>query len=142
MMMWIWSGLMLITLLFEVLTAGNLVSIWFTIGAFVALILAILNVHYLIQIIVFAVISGICILLFRPLAYNYLRGNIIATNADRIIGQHVRLTKAILDDHWGEATYNGVTWSCASYNNVGISEGVLVTVLAIEGAKLIVKAID
>lgn len=142
MMVWIWCGIMLLSLVVEFATAGNLISIWFSFGSFAALLCALLGAHYLIQIIVFAVISIICILLLRPIATNYFRGNIVATNADRIIGQHVRLVEGIEEEKWGKFTHNGVEWRAISYNNAPIPANTMVTVLAIEGAKVVVKAID
>lgn len=142
MMVWIWCGIMLLSLVVEFITAGNLVSIWFSIGSFFALLCALMHAHYLIQIIVFAVISLLCILLFRPIMTNYFRGNIVATNADRIIGQHIRLIEAIEENKWGKLSFNGANWSAISYNNLPIPADTMVTVLAIEGAKVVVKAID
>lgn len=142
MMIWIWCAVMLFALIIEVITVGNLISIWFAIGGFAALLCALLNANYLIQIVVFAVISILCIVVFRPIMTNYFRGNTIATNADRIIGQHVRLSEAIEEEKWGKLSYNGTQWSAISYNNSPIPAETMVTVLAIEGAKVVVKAID
>lgn len=142
MMIWIWCGIMLLSLIIEFLTAGNLISIWFSIGGFAALLCALLGADYLIQIIVFAVISILCIVLFRPIMTNYFRGNIVATNSDRIIGQHVRLSEDITEEKWGKLSYNGTQWSAISYNNAPIPANTMVTILAIEGAKVVVKAID
>lgn len=141
MMTWIWCGVMLLALIIEVVTVGNLITIWFSVGGLVALICSLLNASIAIQIIVFAIVSATLILLVRPVASKFLRGEVQATNADRIVNQHVRLTKAIREDSWGELHYGGTTWSAVSYDNKPIDEGVLVTVLAIEGAKVVVKAI-
>lgn len=142
MMTWIWCAVMLLSLIIEFVTVGNLISIWFSIGGFAALLCALLGANQIVQIIVFAVISILCILAFRPIMTNYFRGNIVATNSDRIIGQHVRLSEAITEENWGKLSYNGTQWSAISYNNAPIPSGVMVTVLAIEGAKVVVKAID
>jgi len=142
MMVWFWCAVMLIALAIEVVTVGNLITVWFAVGGFFALLCALLNAHYLVQIIVFAVISIVCILLLNRIASNYFRGNITATNADRIVGQHIRLLEAIEENKWGIVSYNGSTWSAISYNNKPIAANTMVTVLAIEGAKVVVKAID
>ena len=141
MMTWIWCGIMLITLIVEVATVGNLITIWFSVGALVALFTALLNAPIIIQIIVFAVVSATLILLVRPIAENLLRGEVQATNADRIINQHLRLTKAISEDSWGELHFSGTTWSAVSFDNKPIEAGTMVCVLAIEGSKVIVKGL-
>lgn len=141
MMTWIWCGIMLLALIIEVVTVGNLITIWFSVGALIALICSLLNASIAIQIIVFALVSATLIILIRPIANRFLRGDVEATNADRIINQHLRLTKGITEDAWGELRFNGTIWSAVSYDGNPINEGTLVTVLTIEGAKVIVKAI-
>lgn len=140
-MIWIWSIIILTTLLVEIITVGNLVSIWFSIGAIFALILALFKVHALIQILVFTMISGILILSIRPLATRYFRGNITATNVDSLIGRKVMLTKAITMTKVGEVKISGVEWSVISFDGSAIEAGTIVSILAIEGVKLVVRAI-
>jgi len=139
---WIWCIVMILALVVEVLTAGTLVSIWFTIGGLFALILSTLNALVAVQVIVFGVVSGTCILLLRPIASKILRGDVQATNYDRIINQHAKLTKAISEDSFGELHHSGTTWSAVSYDGKPIAEGTYVTVLAIDGNKVVVKSID
>ncbi len=139
---WVWCIVMILALLVEVATAGTLVSIWFTIGGLFALILSVLNAAVAVQVIVFGVVSGTCILLLRPIASKILRGDVQATNYDRIINQHAKLTKAIEEDACGELHHNGTTWNAVSYDGRPIAEGTYVTVLAIDGNKVVVKSID
>lgn len=141
-MILIWCFIMIAALIIEIITVGNLVSIWFTIGAAISLILAMLHVSDVIQVVVFALTSGILILSLRPLAANYFRGNIVATNADSLIGKHVKLIHEINDDIYGEVKLNGVIWNVISIDGNPIAQDTLVSIQAIEGAKLIVKKID
>ena len=76
------------------------------------------------------------------MASQYLRGNIVATNADRVIGRHVQLLKDITGETWGELKVNGVVWNAISADGHPIVEGSLVEIVAIEGAKLLVKKIE
>ena len=85
----IWTIVLVIAVIVEAITI-DLVSIWFGIGAIGALICDFLGIHEVVQVIVFAAISIICILVTRPLAKKYLRGNTVKTNLDRIIGNHGR----------------------------------------------------
>lgn len=141
-MILIWCFIMIAALIIEIATVGNLVSIWFTIGAALSLVLALLHVSDVIQVVVFALTSGILILSLRPLAANYFRGNIVATNADSLIGKHVKLIQGIQDDIYGEVKLNGVIWNVISVDGNPIAQDTLVSIQAIEGAKLIVKRID
>lgn len=140
MYFWLWMAVFIISLVIELATV-NLVSIWFTAGALFALMANQLKLGIAYQIIIFVIVSIICILLVRPLAANYLRGNIVKTNADRAIGEHTILLKAIKENSWGEAKVNNVLWHVRSYDNNPIEQGAKVEVLAIEGAKLVVKRI-
>ena len=135
----VWCVVGAAALLLEIVTIGAMTSIWFTVGALVALVLAALNVANVIQIIAFVVVSVLALLVLRPMAANYLRGNVVATNYDSLIGTSVKVTKEISADAWGEVTVNGMTWSAVEVNRGTVEVGSHVKVLAIEGAKLIVK---
>ena len=135
MYFWLWMAVFIISLVIELATV-NLVSIWFTVGSLFALMANQLKLDIAYQIVIFIILSIICILLIRPLAANYLRGNI-----DRAIGEHVTLLKPISENAWGEVKVNGVLWHARSYDNKPIEQGARVEVLAIEGAKLVVKRI-
>ena len=138
---WIWLMITLATLFIEVVTLGNLVTIWFSIGAFFAWIASLVNLPTFVQVGVFIIVSALALVLIRPLARSYLRGNIIPTNADRLIGQITTLTKAISSVQWGEAVVFGQTWSVVEKNNTLLQQGALVKIIAIEGAKLIVEPV-
>ncbi|MBV1710220.1 MAG: NfeD family protein [Erysipelothrix sp.] len=139
---WIWVIILVGTLIVEVVTFGNLISVWFSIGALAAYFAYIFGLSFPIQLTVFIVVSILSLLAVRPLAANYFRGNIVATNADRIIGQHTTLVKAVKSNEWGEVNVYGTVWSVAELNNRTLEKGTVVEVVAIEGAKLIVKKVD
>ncbi len=138
---WIWIIILVVALIVEVATAGTLVSIWFAIGSVAAYLSKLLNAPFFLQIIIFLAVSIVALLAIRPLASTYFRGNTVATNADRIIGSHATLTKAISPKHWGEINVYGLVWSVVEINNRFLEVGTEVRVLAIEGAKLIVEEI-
>lgn len=139
---WIWVGILVATLLIEVETAGTLVSIWFSLGALVALIVFWLGGPIILQVIMFLVVAVASLLAIRPLASNYFRGNIVPTNQDRIIGAQATLLVPITSTSWGQVKVFGSVWSAQSIDKKAIDEGQLVEVIAIEGAKLIVKAVN
>lgn len=139
---WLWVIILVGTLIVEVVTFGNLISVWFSIGALAAYFAYIFGLSFPIQLTVFIVVSVLSLLAVRPLAANYFRGNIVATNADRIIGQHTTLVKAVKSNEWGEVNVYGTVWSVAELNNRPLDAGTIVEVVAIEGAKLIVKKVD
>ena len=138
-MMIVWGVVAVAALLVEIVTVGAMTSIWFTVGAIASLILAALKVNTVIQIVAFVVVSLLALLTIRPMAAEYLRGNTVATNNDRLIGTFVKVTKEITPDVWGEVATPGMKWSAVEVNGEVCEVDTKVKVLAIEGAKLIVK---
>lgn len=135
-----WTIVLVIAIIIEAITI-DLVSIWFGVGAIVALISEAFGLSQMIQVILFTGVSIICIILTRPLSKKYLRGNTIKTNYDRIIGKHCLVTETITADNKGEVKVMGTLWMATSLNNETIEVGQYAEVISIEGAHVIVKKI-
>lgn len=136
----IWTIVLVMAIVIEALTV-DLVSIWFALGALVALITETFHVDVTVQIILFAVISIGSVIITRPLAKKYLHGNVIKTNYDRAIGKHCLVTETITPDNKGEVKVMGTLWLAASLNNELIEAGEYAEVVSIEGAHVVVKKI-
>lgn len=136
-----WTIVLVISVIVEAITI-DLVSIWFGLGAVAALIAEACGLSQVIQVILFAVISIIAIVVTRPLAKKYLRGNIVKTNLDRVVGKHCLVTETITPDNRGEVKVMGSLWSATSLNNVTIEAGQYAEVVSIEGAHVIVRKIE
>lgn len=137
--MWIvWLSIAIFFLLIESITV-ELISVWFTGGSLIAMILSLLNLELGWQIAAFCVTSIILIIFTRPIVTRYLKRNESKTNVDSLIGTIATVTKDILPDDRGEVKVNGQYWLAISSDNTQIANGTKVTILAIEGAKLIVK---
>lgn len=141
-MTYIWIGVMIFAIVAEMLTPSALISIWFAFGAIIAAIFAYLEMDLMIQVISFVVVSVLILLIVRPIATKYLRGNTIATNADRFIGEIGVVTKEIAENKWGEVYIKSTYWSAVEVNGGNILKDKKVKVIAIEGAKLLVKELD
>ena len=143
MMMWlVWLGVGLLAVVLELLTASALVSIWFAVGACAAALVSLLDFSIGIQIAVFVIMSFLSMLIVRPVAARYLRGNVVRTNADRYIGEKGIVTKKITSKDWGEVKIQGTIWHAVSVEDEEIEEGSRVKVVAIEGAKLLVMKLQ
>mgnify|MGYP002531557986 FL=1 len=141
-MIWVWLAVLVAAIVIELLTPSALVSIWFAAGSLAAVVLEMLEVPFWCQLTVCLIVSVLLLLLVRPAATRYLRGNIIATNADRYIGAVGTVEEKITFDHWGVVRVEGSSWSAASYDHKEIEKGKKVRVIAIEGAKLLVSGIE
>ena len=117
----------------------ELISIWFTGASLVAMVLALLNLEIGWQIGGFCVVSILLIIFTRPIVARYLKRNESRTNVDSLIGEVGTVTKDIVPDDRGEVKIKGQYWLAISSNNKLIETGTKVSILAIEGAKLIVK---
>ncbi len=138
----IWIGVGILALVLEILTPTSFVSIWITVGALAAWLSAALGLSWEIQICVCIVVSILFIIIVRPFAVKYLRGNTIPTNADRMIGETATVIKEISSQHWGEVKVQGMIWSAVCIDDEVIEAGAKVRITAIEGAKLLVSRLS
>ena len=137
--MWIiWLSIAIFFLVVEGMTV-ELISIWFTGAGLVAMVLALLNLEIGWQLAAFCVVSILLIIFTRPIVARYLKRNESKTNVDSLLGEIATVTKDILPDDRGEVKIKGQDWLAISADNKQIESGKKVSVLAIEGAKLIVK---
>ena len=103
-----------------------------------ALIAFLLGAGPTVQVLVFALVSAVLLVLSRPLVKK-MRRQKEPTNADRLIGQKVLLTEEVNNDlSTGKLTVNDVAWSVKSEDGQPIEKGTMVTIKAISGVKLIV----
>ena len=141
MYLYLWIAILIVSIIVEVATASALISMWFVAGSIGAIIASLLNISFIWQIIIFFIISGVFLIVFRPMAMENARGNFVATNADRAIGRQTELLKEITNDSWGQVKIDGVIWNATTIDSTPIKSNEIVEILAIEGSKLIVKKI-
>lgn len=140
-MMIFWLAAMIVFGVVEAATVG-LVSIWFAMGALVALISAALGAPVILQVVVFVAGSLITLLIVRPLASKYINGRRVPTNADRVIGQEAVVTEDIDNlNARGQVKVAGAPWTARSQDDSPIPAGTTVKVLRIEGVKLYVTPV-
>ena len=134
-----WLIVLILLLITEAATMG-LTTIWFAGGSMVALVLALCNVSFGIQVTVFFIISFLLLFFTRPLALSFFNGKRIKTNLDSMIGERAVVVKEI-DNLRGEGqvNYKGMEWSAKSCFDERIEAGKIVIVKEIQGVKLIVE---
>ena len=136
----LWLAALVFFLILEGATA-QLVSIWFVFGAAAALVVSLLHGQLWLQIAVFVVVSGVALVLTRPIIRRLTKGRVLPTNADRILGTECLVTEAIDNlAGTGAVSAGGKTWTARSVDGSDIPVGTLVTVQSIEGVKAIVSA--
>lgn len=139
MLLLIWAAVMVLTLVIEAATP-MLVSLWFSLGALLALGAAWLGASLTTQVIIFLFVSIAALLLARPMARRWLDPHIVPTNADRLLGTQCKVTEPIDNDSSCGAVYaDGKTWTARSEDGTPIPVGETVEILRMEGVKLIVR---
>ena len=141
-MVFVWIAISIGALLIELLTPSALISIWFAVGGVIGAVASLVHLPVEVQIACFAIVSIVSMLIVRPIASRYLRGNTVATNADRFLGENAEVIQMIKKNEWGQVKVNNTIWHAVSIDGEEIEEHTMVKVLAIEGAKLLVRRID
>ena len=137
----IWLVIAVIMFIIEAVTTG-LATLWFGIGAIVAMIMDLCGAPVPAQVIVMAVVSIVCFVLcmiwVRPKLESLRKKNIQRTNADRLIGREGTVIVPLNGiEGKGQVKIDGQVWSAKADSD--IAEGIKVTVKAIEGVKLVVE---
>ncbi len=142
MMVWIWVALLAIFIVVEAATA-QLLTIWFAVGSLAALITTFITDNIIVQVIVFVVISAIALAITRPLVKKMTQAKKQPTNADMYIGKEAIVTEDINNlEAKGLVKVGGSVWTARTeVDNYTIPAGSHVTVVKIEGVKLIVRPI-
>lgn len=135
-----WAFAVIAFVIAEVITI-QLVSIWFAAGALVTLLMTYsFELSWIQQLGVFIVASTIFLIMSLPFIRKRKKSKAVATNADLDVGKHATVIEEInCDKGTGRVTLNGVNWSAVPENeNDVISEGTVVIVKKVQGAKLLV----
>ena len=138
----IWLGVMVLFLIVEAATV-TMVSLWFAGGALAALVVALLDGSWLLQMIAFLVVSAGLLALLRPLARKHFTPKLVKTNVDSVIGTEGYVT-ADIDNvaATGKCKLGAMEWTARSVSGEKISTGTLVKVEKIEGVKAFVTPVE
>ena len=134
----LWLVLLILFLVTEGATAA-VTTIWFAVGAVAALIAAMLGAEIWLQVVLFAVVSVVCLLALRPVLKKYIEPRRAKTNVDALIGaQGVVLEKIDNIAGTGRVKLSGMEWSAKSATGEIIEAGTVIKVEKIEGVKVFV----
>ncbi len=137
-MLFVWLGVIIVTLVIEIITQG-LTTIWFSIGAAVAAIVNNWAPPLWVQIAVFCVVSIVFMLLARPFAQRMMRNTITPTNIDQLLQEEGIVIETIDNEKQiGHIRLRDVEWIARSEDGSVINEGETVLIKKIEGVKLTV----
>jgi len=136
----VWGGLLALFLIVEAVCAIHLVSIWFAVGAAIALAASLLGAPIWLQITLFLLVSCVLLALLLPFVRKVIKPKLTATNIDSVIGSTGYVTIAIDNAAaQGQVKLDAMFWTARSHSGEPIAEGTLVRVLRIEGVKVFVS---
>lgn len=139
---WIWMGLSAAFLIGEIFTAGFFL-IFLSIGAAAAGILALLDVGYAGQFIVFIVVSGILFVFGRRFADRVTEKQPPGIGADRFVDQDgIVLEKIDNTTNAGSVRVGQDEWRAISATGDILPEGTRIRVTQIDGTRAVVKTIE
>lgn len=140
---YLWLAGAILFAIIEWISATTADSLWFSVGALAAMLVALFTDSLTAQLLVFVIVSLIAVLLLRPLVKKHINPHTTPTNADRLIGatatviQPVDNTKAV-----GQVKIQGQVWTARSEDDSALEEGTEVTVVRLEGVKAIVRPVS
>lgn len=138
-MEWIWLGAFIFFAAVELMTFG-LTSIWFAIGSLAACVTYLLGGGWIAQIVTFIVVTILVLVLLRPYAVKYINNKAEKTNVEALVGKTAKVVKTVDNiAATGMVLIDGIEWTARSTNDTVIEEGELVTIVAVEGVKVIVE---
>lgn len=146
-MLYIWLAVLCVGLLVESLNAGTLISIWFSAGAIIPLIMSFWGItspiYITIQFVIFGIVTLLCLIFLRKIAKKVLYKNSKdKTNLDLYVGK-----KYTISNKYDNVTYikfNGIEYSAVLENDDEINDlelGDRIEIIRFEGNKAIVKKV-
>ena len=141
-MVFVWLVAVIVFLGVEISTV-TLTSIWFAAGALAAMLVAMFTGNFVVQIIAFLIVAFGLLYATKPWSKKFIDTKKESTNADRAIGQEVRVLERVSNlDQTGRAIVHGMEWTVRTEDdNIIIEQGELVRVVRIAGVKLIVERV-
>ena len=141
--MWqLWLLVCFICLIIE-LFSGDFFIICFSIGALGSMIATFIGADIVGQVIVFAVVSVLCLVFVRPVALKYLHRSKDerVSNVDAIIGRVGTVSQTIEAGGFGRVAIDGDDWKAQASTPTTIVKGAKVKVLSIDSIIITVEEV-
>jgi len=138
----LWLVVVVVFLAVELATV-TLTSIWFAAGGLIALFVAMAGGGFAFQMVAFLIAAFGMFFATKPWADKVINAKKTSTNADRAIGEEVRVLECINNlDQTGRVVVHGQDWMARTEDDKNIIEqGELVRIVRISGVKVIVERV-
>ena len=135
-------GWLIVFVVFGALELGTmgLTCIWFAVGALAGCVTSLLTDNWIIQAIVFIVVTIVVLIFVRPFAMKFINNNAEKTNVDSMKGKTGKVLDTIDNvNATGKIMVDGMEWTARSVDGDVIQKEELVTIVSVEGVKAMVK---
>ena len=138
----IWVIISIVCLILE-LSSGDFFLLCFAIGAAAGAIIAGCGASITWQIIIFAIVSTLSLLLLRPKLIKKLHkpNRVRLSNAEAMVGQEGRVSERIDEGGCGRVAIDGDDWKARSEDDSAIEKDVRVRVVKMDSIIAIVKPV-
>lgn len=135
-----WLIALAVLLVIEIITLG-LTTIWFAGGALVAFLLSLVSDSFILELVVFLVVSLVLLFFTRPIAQKYFNKQRVKTNYESLIGRDGKVIERIDNfNNTGQVVVGGLEWTARALDSQEIIEtGERVIIRKVSGVKLIVE---
>lgn len=136
----LWLIISIVALIIDIVT-NAFIFVWFTVGGIVAIILLLLHFSFMIQVIVFLLVSVILLAIGYPVAKRTIMKTVnkTLTMEENYIGRKIRLEEDVTEK--ATIKVDGIYWTVFNKDKP-LKRGDLVIVTGIEGNKIIIKKVE
>ena len=146
-MLYVWLAVFCLGLIIEAISAGTLVSVWFSAGAIIPMIMSLwgtTNPAYItVEILIFGLVTSLSLIFLRKIAQKVLYKNKKdKTNLDLHLGRKYTISNK--HENMTYIKFNGIEYSVILENDDEVNDlelGDRVEIIRFEGNKAIVKRI-
>ena len=137
--LFLWIIIGLVALGIDIATSAFL-FVWFTLGAIAAGVAQIFGYSFIVQLIIFIIVSGLLVILVYPIVKKSIKNSVkpTLTREKTYIGRVVVVDEDIIEKRLIKV--DGVYWSVMEKGEV-LEKGDKVEIVGIEGNKIIIKKI-
>ncbi len=146
-MLYIWLAVFVLGLIIELIDAGTLVSMWFSVGAVIPFVMSCWRIdspwYITAQVIVFGVVTALCLIFLRKVALKVLfKNNKYKTNMDQYVGKKLKVLSVDEDGEKFIVKLNGIEYNAmAEKEDIKFELKEEVEVVRFEGNKIIIRKV-
>ena len=135
----LWIAVLIVAVIVEIGTV-QIVSIWFAVGAFAAIVSMLFGAPLLVQIIVFVAVSFILILVTRPVVSKMMKKTAGVVKVNDEVGKRVRAVETVTSVS-GRVVLGDVHWMAVTEGEKTVAAGSEAVVKSVKETVLVVEPV-